>query len=125
MAQLEQSVTKATVHRRLRDERGLEASVASLKRWIAANLPEQTLRVKVTVLGEDPAPGQEAQIDYGYLGMWPTGSGTAASGVGVRDGAELLAAPVPAAGAAYEPVDLDRVPPRGVRLLRRGAFAGW
>jgi transposase len=70
VAQLEQGVTKATIHQRLRDERGLEASVASLKRWVAANLPEQALRAKVTVLGEDPAPGQEAQIDYGYLGMW-------------------------------------------------------
>ena len=70
VAQLEQGVTKATIHQRLRDERGLEASVASLKRWIAANLPEQALRAKVTVLGEDPPPGQEAQIDYGYLGMW-------------------------------------------------------
>lgn len=70
VAQLEQGVTKATIHQRLHDERGLEASVASLKRWIAANLPEQALRAKVTVLGEDPPPGQEAQIDYGYLGMW-------------------------------------------------------
>jgi transposase len=70
VAQLEQVVTKATIHQRLRDEHGLSASVASLKRWIAANLPEQALRAKVTVLGDDPPPGQEAQIDYGYLGMW-------------------------------------------------------
>jgi transposase len=70
VAQLEAGVTKATIHQRLRDEHGLEASVASLKRWIAANLPEQALRSRVTVLGDDPPPGQEAQIDYGYLGMW-------------------------------------------------------
>jgi transposase len=70
VAQLEAGVTKATIHQRLRDEHGLTASVASVKRWIAANLPEQALRAKVTVLGEDPPPGQEAQIDYGYLGMW-------------------------------------------------------
>lgn len=68
--QLEAGVTKATIHQRLRDERGLQASVASLKRWVTANLPEQALRSAVTVLGEDPPPGQEAQIDYGYLGMW-------------------------------------------------------
>jgi transposase len=68
--QLEAGVTKATIHQRLRDEHGLTASVASVKRWIAANLPEQTLRSKVTVLGEDPPPGSEGQIDYGYLGMW-------------------------------------------------------
>jgi hypothetical protein len=46
--QLEAGVTKATIHQRLRDERGLQASVASVKRWIAANLPEQALRSKVT-----------------------------------------------------------------------------
>jgi transposase len=68
--QLEAGVTKATIHQRLRDEHGLTASVASVKRWIAANLPEQALRTKVTVLGDDPPPGAEAQIDYGYLGMW-------------------------------------------------------
>ena len=68
--QLEAGVTKATIHQRLRDERGLQASVASVKRWIAASLPEQALRSKVTVLGEDPPPGSEGQIDYGYLGMW-------------------------------------------------------
>lgn len=68
--QLEAGVTKATIHQRLRDEHDLQASVASLKRWIAANLPEQALRSKVTVLGEDPAPGSEGQIDYGYLGTW-------------------------------------------------------
>jgi transposase len=70
VAQLEDGVTKQTIWQRLHDEQGLTASVASLKRWIAANLPEQALRSKVTVLGDDPAPGQEAQIDYGYLGMW-------------------------------------------------------
>jgi transposase len=70
VAQLELGVRKATIHQRLRDEHGLTASVASVKRWITANLPEQALRSKVTVLGEDPPPGSEGQIDYGYLGMW-------------------------------------------------------
>jgi transposase len=70
VAQLEEGVTKQTIWQRLAEERGLDASVASLKRWIAANLPEQALRQRVTVLGDDPPPGQEGQIDYGYLGMW-------------------------------------------------------
>lgn len=69
-AQLEAGVTRATIHQRLRDERGLTVSVASLKRWVIANLPEQAARARVTVLGDDPAPGAEAQIDYGYLGPW-------------------------------------------------------
>jgi transposase len=63
-------VTVATIWQRLRDEHGLEASVASLRRYVRANLPEEARRSRVTVLREDPPPGQEAQIDYGYLGMW-------------------------------------------------------
>lgn len=71
-------VTKATIWQRLRDEHGLTASSASLKRYIAANLPEEGQRSKVTVLRTDPPPGTEAQIDYGYLGSWtdPVGGRT-------------------------------------------------
>lgn len=63
-------VTKATIWQRLRDEHAVVASAASLKRWIAATLPEQGVRERVTVLREDPPPGAEAQIDYGFLGSW-------------------------------------------------------
>jgi transposase len=67
---LKLGVTQATIHQRLRDEQGLQASVASLKRWVAANLPEEVRRDRVTVLGEDAEAGAEAQIDYGHLGSW-------------------------------------------------------
>jgi transposase len=71
VAQLEAGVTVSTIHQRLRDERGLAASVASLRRYVAANLPEEARRAQVTVLRLDPAePGQEAQVDYGQLGRW-------------------------------------------------------
>ena len=69
-AQLTAGVTVATIHQRLVDERGLDASVASLRRWVRANLPEDARRGQVTVLRDTPPPGQEAQIDYGKLGMW-------------------------------------------------------
>jgi transposase len=69
--QLKAGVTAATIHQRLVDERGLDASVASLRRWVRANLPEDARRGQVTVLRDAPPPGQEAQIDYGKLGMWP------------------------------------------------------
>jgi hypothetical protein len=105
--QLEAGVTKATIHQRLRDEHDLQASVASLKRWIAANLPEQALRSKVTVLGEDPAPGSEGQIDYGYLGTWLDPIGGRRRRVGVRDGVVLQPAPVSASGAANGSAGLD------------------
>src|SRR6266568_987861 len=63
-------VTQATIHQRLRDEQGLEASVASLRRYVAAMLPEELRRSQVVVLREQVPPGEEAQIDYGYLGSW-------------------------------------------------------
>ena len=69
-AQLKAGVTAATIHQRLADERGLDASVASLRRWVRANLPEDARRAQVTVLRDTVAPGCEAQIDYGKLGMW-------------------------------------------------------
>ena len=48
-------VTKQTIWQRLRDEHGLVASVASLKRYVAANLPEEGMRARVTVLRGDPS----------------------------------------------------------------------
>jgi hypothetical protein len=69
-AQLKVGVTAATIHQRLVAEQGLAASVASVCRWVAANLPEEARRGGVTVLRECPPPGSEAQIDYGRLGMW-------------------------------------------------------
>lgn len=68
--QLKAGVTTATVYQRLVDEHGLTASVASLRRWVRANLPEEARRARVTVLRDTPPAGREAQIDYGKLGMW-------------------------------------------------------
>ena len=69
--QLEAGVTVTTVHQRLRDERGLAVSIASFRRYVTANLPEETRRSQVKVLRPYPAePGAEAQIDYGRLGRW-------------------------------------------------------
>ena len=67
--QLKAGVTAATIHQRLADEHGLDASVASLRRWVR-DLPEDARRGQVTVLRDTPPPGREAQIDYGKLGMW-------------------------------------------------------
>ncbi len=69
--QLEAGVTVTTIHQRLRDEQGLAVSVASMRRYVAANLPDEVRRSQVRVLRLVPAePGQEAQIDYGQLGRW-------------------------------------------------------
>jgi hypothetical protein len=64
-------VKVATIHQRLRDERGLAVRVASLRRHVAGNLPEEVRRSQVTVLRLVPAePGRDAQIDYGQMGRW-------------------------------------------------------
>jgi hypothetical protein len=59
-----------TIHQRLRDDHGLVASESSLRRFIAANFAEEAARAAVRVLRETPAPGAEAQVDYGLLGRW-------------------------------------------------------
>ncbi|MCE0540855.1 hypothetical protein LWF15_35725 [Kineosporia rhizophila] len=70
LEQLEQGVTQATIHQRLVDEHGLDTSYSSLKRWVAAHLPEEARRSAVTVWRPPVEPGSEAQIDYGKLGSW-------------------------------------------------------
>lgn len=63
--------TLATTHQRLRDERGLTASYSSLLRYVREEFPEEVAASVVTPLKDDPPPGEEAQLDYGYLGRWP------------------------------------------------------
>lgn len=70
-AQLAAGVTVSTIHQRLVDEHALVASVASVRRWVGGNLPEEARRAQVRVLRPGPVePGSEAQIDYGRLGVW-------------------------------------------------------
>ncbi len=57
--QLKAGVTVATIHQRLRDERGLAVSVASLRRYVAANLPTG---------GDAPVAGQGAAAVAGRAG---------------------------------------------------------
>jgi transposase len=63
-------VRMSTIWQRLRDEHGLECSVASFRRYVRANLPEEARRAEVVVLRDDPVPGERAEIDYGHLGHW-------------------------------------------------------
>ena len=69
--QLEAAVTQATIWQRLRDEQGLAVSIASFRRYVAANVPEETRRSQVRVWNPHPAEaGEQVQIDYGQLGRW-------------------------------------------------------
>ena len=69
--QLKAGVRMSTIWQRLRDEHGLAVSVQSLRRYVAANVPEEVRRAQVRVLDPRPAEaGEQAQIDYGKLGRW-------------------------------------------------------
>ena len=69
--QLKAGVRMSTIHQRLRDEHGLAVSVQGFRRYVTANLPEETRRSQVTVRDPHPAEaGEQAQIDYGQLGRW-------------------------------------------------------
>ncbi len=45
-AQLKAGVRMSTIHQRLRDEHGLAVSVQSFRRYVAANVPEETRRFR-------------------------------------------------------------------------------
>lgn len=62
--------TVTTVWQRLRDEAGLKASLSSFRRYLRAMMPEVLNRLEVTVWRPEVSPGEEAQVDFGYLGTW-------------------------------------------------------
>lgn len=68
--QLEVPVTVATIAQRLRDDRGVDVSESTVRRYIATTFAEHRLEERVTVPRGAVEPGSEAQIDYGKLGMW-------------------------------------------------------
>ncbi len=65
------SVRLSVLHQGLRDEQQLKVSWASFHRYARQHWPER-LRPspRVTVRLDDPPPGDEAQIDYFYVGHW-------------------------------------------------------
>jgi transposase len=68
--QMLETNTVTTVHQRLHDEEGLAVGISSFRRYVWREFPEHTDQAKVTVLRPDVGPGEEAQIDYGFLGSW-------------------------------------------------------
>jgi len=63
--------TITTVHQRLRDEHGLSVGITSFRRYCWVEFPDEANRDKVTVARPDVEAGDEAQIDYGFLGTFP------------------------------------------------------
>jgi transposase len=63
-------VPMSVIHQRLRDDHGLEASVASVRRYVRAHFAEEVRAGEVTIWRPPVDAGDEAQVDYGYLGYW-------------------------------------------------------
>jgi transposase len=63
-------VPVSVIHQRLVDEHGLEASAASLRRYVNAHFAEEVRRGDVVLWRPEVDAGDEAQVDYGYLGGW-------------------------------------------------------
>ena len=59
-----------TVWQRLHHEKGLTTSYNSFLRYVRWRLPGAGKSPRITVRRDDPPPGEEAQIDFGYLGLW-------------------------------------------------------
>ena len=94
MEQLKARVRMSTIHQRLRDERGLAASVASFRRYVNANC-----RRRPPVAGDGltlgrPRPGSRRRSTTAAGPLARPGDREAAHRPGVRHGAGLLAAHV-------------------------------
>ena len=109
-----------TVWRRLCDAGRTSVSFPTFHRHVV-----ETVRAvdpaRLTVLLADPAFGEAMEIDYGRLGMWtdPVGGRRRAVWAFVatlRASGMHFRSPGPADGSR----DLDHLPRRGARLLRRG-----
>ena len=62
--------TVSTVHQRLRDEHGLAVGLTSFRRYCWREFAEARARSLATPPRPPVPPGEEAQIDYGFLGTW-------------------------------------------------------
>ncbi len=65
------TVPLSVLHQRLRDERGLRASWRTFHRYARAQWPERMRDApQATIRLDDPPPGEEAQVDFFYVGLW-------------------------------------------------------
>ncbi len=61
----------SVLHQRLRDEQGLTASWGTFYRYVAKHWPDRLRTApRVTVRRDDPPAGEEAQVDFFYVGLW-------------------------------------------------------
>ena len=61
----------ATIWQRLRDDKKVKVSQPSFYRYLSCFLADVWKKTpNITVRRDEPPPGDEAQIDFGYLGTW-------------------------------------------------------
>ena len=60
----------ATIWQRLRDDKNVKVSKPSFYRYLSCFLSDVWKKSNITVRRDDPPPGEEVQIDFGYLGTW-------------------------------------------------------
>ena len=117
-------VPVSVIHQRLADEQGLTASVASVRRYVRAHFPGEARAGQVRPPRPPVAAGCRSPGGLRVPGaVAGSGDGPAPPGVGVLDGAAVLAAPVRPPGGQHDPAGLDRGARGRVRVLRRGAAA--
>ena len=125
IAEMLKTNTATTVHQRLRDEHGLDVGHLELPALRLAGVPRRGAGEQGDRARPDVPAGEEAQIDYGYLGRWfDPMTETLAAGVGLRHGAGHAAGTCSCARC----LRMDQrawvaAPRRGVRVLRRRAAA--
>ena len=97
------TTTLATIHQRLRDEHGLQVSVASLRRYVAVELAEEGAAERATVLRDDPPPGAGGAARLRPPGQLvrPT-DGRQAARLGLHHGARLQPPSVLLPGACHD-----------------------
>lgn len=65
------TVQLMVLYQRLQTEQGLQASWGTFYRYVAAHWPARLARrPRPTIRLADPPPGQEAQVDFFYAGLW-------------------------------------------------------
>ena len=65
------STKAATIWQRLRDEKKVKVSQPSFYRYLSCFLADAWKKTpNITVRRNEPPPGEEVQIDFGYLGTW-------------------------------------------------------
>ena len=64
------TTTAATIWQRLRHDEGVKVSLPSFYRYLSCFLTDIWKKPRITVRRSEPPPGEEAQVDFGYLGTW-------------------------------------------------------